>query len=95
MPKLNELVDHYKHEEVIFLALTFNDRSKAGAFLSTHKFTFTVLPGSGDTDKDYQITSWPASVVIGRDGNIKTILGSEEDIAASLSKHIELELRSK
>ncbi|MET3501307.1 peroxiredoxin [Mucilaginibacter rubeus] len=95
MPKLNELVDHYKHKDVFFLALTFNDRLKAGAFLSTHKFAYTVLPGSGDADKAYQITSWPASFVIGRDGHIKTVLGSEEDIAASLSKQIERELRSQ
>jgi peroxiredoxin len=94
MPELNELVIKYKHKDVIFLALTYNDSKKAGTFLSAHDFAYTVLPGSGKTDKDYQITSWPTSFVIGRDGKVKIASGSEENIALTLSKQIELELQS-
>ncbi len=93
MPKLNELVKNYKRKGVIFLALTFNDSKKAGSFLKTHQFAYTVLPGSGNTDKAYQMTSWPTSFVIGRDGKVKLAVDSEEDIALTLSRQIELELK--
>jgi peroxiredoxin len=94
MPKLNELVNNYKHKDVIFLALTYNDAKKASTFLSAHEFDYFVLPGSGNTDKAYQMTSWPTSFVVSRDGKIKLAVGSEEDIALTVSKQIELELKS-
>lgn len=92
IPKLNSLVDKYKDNDVIFLALTFNDGTNAESFLKTHAFSYTVLPASKTADKAYQITSWPTSFVIGRDGKVKFATGSEENIDLSLIKQIEAEL---
>lgn len=92
LPQLNKLVDHYKSRDVVFLALTFNHGKNVEAFLKTHIFKYTVIPGSRDIDKDYQISSWPTSFVVGRDGKVKLAMGTDENIDMTLSKQIESEL---
>lgn len=94
MPQLNKLVDKYKNKNVVFLALTFNDSEIVKTFLKTHVFNYTVISGSRNIDKEYQVSLWPTSFVIGGDSKVKIALGTEEHIDLTLSKQIESALAS-
>lgn len=91
MPQLNGLVGKFKEKNVVFLALTFNDKKTVEAFLKEHTFSYSILPLSGQVDKRYQISSWPTSFVIGRDGMVKAAIKTSENVFAELSGFIEQE----
>ncbi|MBO9562096.1 MAG: TlpA family protein disulfide reductase [Niastella sp.] len=84
MPALNKLVQSYNGKEVVFLALAFNDAKQVNTFLQTHSFNYTILPGSGEVDKKYNISSWPTSIVIDKEGNIKKIMNSSPKVREEL-----------
>ncbi|WP_114941238.1 peroxiredoxin family protein [Mucilaginibacter endophyticus] len=88
MPELNKLVKNFDGKDVVFLALTFNNPNMIKEFLKNHSFFYTILPSSRTVDKFYQITSWPTSFVIARDGNVAFAVNFKDDIYAVLSKQI-------
>ncbi|WP_158542169.1 peroxiredoxin family protein [Pedobacter chinensis] len=89
MPELNKLVQAYANKDIVFLALTFNSAEQVKAFLEKRTFSYTVLPDSGDTDKKYAINSWPTSMVIDKEGNIKLIIQSSPKIQEELGGTID------
>jgi peroxiredoxin len=89
MPALNELTALYPPDKVIFLALTFDDASKVGIFLKHHEFDYHLLPGSKAIDKRYRIIGWPTSLVIDKNGVIRSLTGSSSDITKDLSAAID------
>jgi peroxiredoxin len=95
MPKLNDLVNKYRNKDVVFLGLTFNDRSKVNEFLKEHKFHYNLLLSSQKVDKMYQINSWPTNFVIGRDGKVKMATYFDEHIFSTLSGWIDRALLEK
>jgi peroxiredoxin len=89
MPALNKLVESYNSKEVVFLALAFNDTKQVNTFLQTHTFSYTILPGSGEVDKKFNISSWPTSIVIDKEGNIKKIMNASPKIREDLATAID------
>lgn len=89
MPELNQLVKDYQGKNVVFLALTFNDAQNVREFLKNRVFDYTILPSSHETDKLYAVSSWPASLVIGRDGKVAFAGNYEENIRKTFSEHID------
>jgi peroxiredoxin len=89
MPELNQLVKDYQGKNVMFLALTFNDVQNVNEFFKNRTFAYTILPSSKETDKLYQISSWPTSLVIARDGKVAFVCNYEENIRKTLSEHID------
>jgi peroxiredoxin len=89
MPKLNELVKTYEGKNVVFLALTFNSREQVKTFQKKRTFNYTLLPGSGEVDKKYQVGLWPTSIVIDQAGDVKMIMNSSpkvrEEIASAIN----------
>jgi len=85
MPELNQLVQSYDSKNVVFLGLTHNDAKQVNTFLQKHAFSYTQLPGSHEVDKKYQVSSWPTSMVIDKEGNIKKIIGSSPKIREELA----------
>ena len=92
MPELNKLTEAYSPNEVVFLALTFNDEKKVDTFLTRRKFDFVILPNSREVDQQYNVHSWPTSMVIDKVGNIKRIVQSnpkiQEEITAAIDSSI-------
>lgn len=89
MPELNRLVGDYKDQNVVFLALTFNDQVQVDKFLKNRKFEYTILANSKDVDKQYNVTSWPISVVIDKNGIIKSVTYSSPKIHEELKNAID------
>jgi len=92
MPQLNNLVKKYSNKSVIFLGLTFNDKRTVDAFLKEHIFNYTLLPSSKEVDKMYQVSSWPTSFVISKEGKIKAAMNASENVFSEISDLIEQEL---
>ncbi|PUZ26139.1 hypothetical protein DCC81_18035 [Chitinophaga parva] len=92
MPDLNGLVHQYPPAKVVFLALTFNDADQVKKFLETHVFDYTILPSSGEVDKSYAISSWPASFVIGKGGKILLAAESGPELVKQVKSTIDKEL---
>lgn len=92
MPDLNGLVHKYPAEKVVFLALTFNDAAQVKEFLETHAFGYTILPSSGEVDKSYSISSWPASFVISKEGKVLLATESGPGLVKQMEQVIDTEL---
>lgn len=84
MPDLNQLVQSYESKNVVFLGLTYNDAKQVNTFLQKRSFSYTLLPDSREVDNKYQVSSWPTSIVIDKDGNVKKIVGSSPKIREEL-----------
>jgi len=80
IPELNKLVENYQGKDIVFLALTFNDQNAVTGFLKEHRFAYTILPSSREVDKVYQVSSWPTSFVIGKDGKVAFAANYDEHI---------------
>ena len=70
MPELNEIVEKYKSEEVVFLVFAMNEKSKIVSFLKKHVFDYTILPDSGAVIGDYKIKSYPAHIILDQNSKI-------------------------
>ncbi|WP_449400047.1 TlpA family protein disulfide reductase [Chryseobacterium wanjuense] len=88
IPDLNRLVQNFNNKDVIFLGLTFNNKDQIKKFLTKHPFDYMLIPGSQDTDKKYNISSWPTSIVIDKNGRIKKMISSGENIYEELKNEI-------
>jgi len=88
MPELNKLVQSYKSKEVVFLAMTFNDTKQVNTFLQKNTFSYTILPDSREVNNKYQVSSYPTSIVIDKEGNVKKIMGSSPKIREDLEATI-------
>jgi len=88
MPELNKLVKTFENKNIAFLGLTFNSEKQIEGFLKKREFIYKLLPNSHDVDKAYNINSWPTSIVIDKNGYIKTILQSSPTIKEELETAI-------
>jgi len=89
MPDLNKLTKAYKADDVVFLALTFNDVKHVERFLSSHEYDYTILTDSHDTDVAYKINSWPTSIVIDKQGKVAFTSNYNPDIYNEIAGVIE------
>ncbi|ACU59697.1 peroxiredoxin family protein [Chitinophaga pinensis] len=90
MPELNELTKDYQSKEVVFLAMTYNDKEEVTDFLEDHTFDYNLLVDSHDTDQAYNVASWPVSFVIDKEGIVKFVVkGGQATIRQQLTKAIE------
>ena len=90
MPELNELTKAYASKEVVFLAMTYNDKGEVTDFLKAHTFDYNLLINSRETDKAYNVTSWPVSFVLDKGGIVKFVVkGGHATIRQQLTKAID------
>jgi peroxiredoxin len=88
MPELNKLVQQYKGKDVVFLALTYNDKEKVNAFLKKRDFNYTILTDSEAVDLRYNVNVWPTSMVIDKKGIIHFAQITGEAITERLTSAI-------
>ena len=71
MPALNELKEKFQNSDVVFLAITFENKITVQNFLKKHRFNFAALPDANEYC--HHITSiYPVTLFVGRDGIIKS-----------------------
>jgi len=76
-PKLNRLVDKFKHKDVVFLAPTWDPAAVLPGFLKEHPFKYHVVPNAGSLiintyhDGTGNVV-FPTHIVIDREGKINT-----------------------
>lgn len=71
MPELNEIVELYKNnKDVVFLGFATNDTNKIKSFLQRKTFSYHIIPNSTSIARDYNVSSYPTHMIIGKDGKI-------------------------
>src|SRR5687767_6252835 len=78
IPKLNRLADHYRGQDVVFLALTMDGPPKVEPYIRKNPFAFSIVANSfgvmlkyADMDKSGNINmGFPAHFIIDRRGAI-------------------------
>ena len=70
--ELNKLADNYRDSgNVIFVAITEEDRLTAKSFINKTDFKFHVVPNAKAIMIQYDIHAWPTHVVIDQNGTIR------------------------
>lgn len=70
MPELNELVEKYKNEDVVFLAMAMDKEGALKKFIEDNRFDYSIISGRNTIAK-YGINVFPTHIVIGKDGVIE------------------------
>ena len=88
IPELNKLVDVFKDENIIFIAVSPDSESQVESFLSKVTFNYHIIPEGTHFINDRHISSFPTQLILNREGEIvKNIVG--EVSYKSMKKHIE------
>jgi peroxiredoxin len=71
LPELNALKEKYKNSDVVFLSMTFENRSKVISFLKQHPLSFISIP---EVKKycDYMTDSYPLTLFVDKNGIISS-----------------------
>jgi len=94
MPDLNELVEKYEKEDVVFLGFCLDSKSTLEPFLKENPFSYHVIPSAGKTAQDYGLASYPSHIIIDKQSKIvystaglspNTVKEIDENIAAQLN----------
>lgn len=90
IPELNRLAEEYRGKDVVFLGLTYNTPEQVRTFLKKRQFDYVLLPDSKEIDSQYHINSWPASIVVDKNGIVRSIMNYSPNIREELKKSISL-----
>jgi peroxiredoxin len=72
LPELNALVQKYKHRnDVVFLAVTFEERSEVEKLLRKKPFTYTMIADALSYINELDLNLYPTHAVIDRSGNVR------------------------
>ncbi|MEO1436590.1 MAG: TlpA disulfide reductase family protein [Bacteroidota bacterium] len=89
IPLLNRLTKRFPEVDITFLAVTFDAKETAQAFIEKHPFDFTICPGATEIIRQLGIVSFPTSVVLSRDLRVAGYeVGSSPKIDAELARII-------
>lgn len=64
IPDLNKIKEKYKNQEVVFFAITFDSEKILHEFLNKKQFDFTVIPNGFKTIKQFNIRTYPTTIII-------------------------------
>ena len=96
MPEMNEMVDEFKDEEILFLAPTFDDERMVNAFLKKRNFDYQIIPDVKDFCLELNVRSYPTHFIVNREGNIeKVIIGYSSVTVGTLKRSIRKLLNSE
>lgn len=101
IPKLNQMADRYRGQNVVFLALTTEPNTKIEPYLKKNPFNFGIVPNSfgvvlkyADMDQSGRINiGFPAHFLINKEGKIEHRTNGW-DKAANLDAQIARMLRT-
>ncbi len=64
MPVLNKLVEKYKDQDVVFLAVTYDKKSEVSTFLKNHEFDYQIIPENTQFAIDYSLMAYPDHMIV-------------------------------
>lgn len=70
MPDLNQVVNKYDSNDVVFLGITFDSEALVKQFLQSTAFNYTIAANANDVINIYGIQSFPTNMVINQQGQI-------------------------
>lgn len=70
IPELNELVEQYEKEDVIFLGFALDNEQKLNKFLEKTPFKYHIFENSKKIIADYEIYSYPTHIIIDKNSTI-------------------------
>jgi len=70
IPHLNNLKKLYSSNDVVFLAITFDNKELVKQFLNNHPFNYSIAANSNDAISIYGVNSFPTNMVINQSGEI-------------------------
>ncbi len=70
MPELNELVQEYQDEDVVFLAFALNGKAELERFLKKKGFNYQIIPDARIVSEQYSVEGFPTHIIIDRTGQI-------------------------
>ena len=85
MPALNAIKKMYDTKNVVFLALSLDQRDAVLTFLKNKQFDYTILPDAKGTAEKYNLNAYPASIVIDTRGIIRFIQIGVPNIGQNLN----------
>ncbi len=89
IPELNELVEEFQSEDVLFIAPTFDDSIQVAKFLTRFDFDYTLVSDVKDFCLELNIRSYPTHFIINREGVIeKVMIGYSMTTVKSLRKSL-------
>lgn len=90
LPELNKLVEKHKNSDIVFLAVTFDEKNKIEKFLEMKAFNYNITPASIKMISDYKISSYPTHLIIDETGTIVyQTTGYEKNTVTNLEAKIE------
>ncbi len=96
IPEMNEMVEEFKSENVVFIAPTFDSDELVKKFLQERIFDYQIVPGVKEYCKQMNIYSYPTHFVLNREGTIeKVIIGYSSMTVGALRKSVRKLLKSK
>lgn len=89
-PALNRLVDKYKNrQDLQFVSLASDAKEDLFTFLSKKEFKYAVIPeAKGYMNNELAITAYPTHLLVDKNGIIKKVTNSIEDLIPSLEQEL-------
>lgn len=73
MPDLNKMKEKYQKEDVVFFAVTYNNKDLITPFLEKIKLDYIIIPNDQKTIDDFQIKFFPTNILINKEGKVEFI----------------------
>jgi peroxiredoxin len=94
IPELNELVQDFQKQEVVFIALGLNKAEQMKKFLKKTPFKYHVVPDAIEVATKFGVDGFPTSVVIDQNGVVRYIsLGVGPENKANLAEAIRAQFK--
>mgnify|MGYP001954819145 CR=1 FL=1 len=90
IPELNEVVEKYKDQDVVFVALALDEKEQLIPFLQRTPFDYSVIPSARGIAQRYNIEGYPTHLLIDREGKVQYYnKGYNGAVVSILDKKIE------
>lgn len=95
-PELNELVGKYENRnDIVFISLAFDSEKKINQFLSQKTFKYSVVADQENfLRKELGIGMYPTHLIIDRNGIIKKVINSADELILTLRVQKSLNLNN-
>jgi peroxiredoxin len=86
-PELNKLVDNYRNrKDIVFISLATDSKEKLNQFLLQKKFNYAVVADQEKfITKELNVSTYPTHIIIDRNGVIRKVVNSADEMILALS----------
>lgn len=80
IPGLNEMLEHYDKEQVVFIAFALDGKEDLKKFLAESPFNYQIIPEAFAQAESYKVQGYPTHVILDKRGNVRsTLTGGSAD----------------